>query len=418
MSEPLKPILDKIVVSGSLHIYISQSARGEFVMGGATDPYALYASRSTLDFKESLAGDLLELFPFLAKARILRQWAGIADMTPDFSPVMGLTPVGNYYIDAGWGTWGFKATPISGKTMATTVATGRPHPLIEASVSTVSHASTRLANAARLRSAIEREAPMKIMPCPLNGPRNITEFVCQGPVRKLPAPDAGPEAWADYAFLEDNLAGPVVEWWLHRADRLLVHRRARYPHRRDPAHLDGRGVHRRKAGCEECAPQPAVRPVIDRSRPVAFFFEGRRYEGFAGDTLAAALLANGVRTLARSFKYRRPRGIFGHGDLDAQALVQVGDEPNVPADRLLLRDGMPPVKGQNRSGSVRRDRGAWPGLLGRFMPVGFYYRSFFRPAGAWRVFEPILRRVRRSRYPRPAAHHVATTRNISSATSR
>ena len=131
VSEPLKPILDKIVVSGSLHIYISQSARGEFVMGGATDPYALYAARSTLDFKEALTGDLLELFPFLAKARIVRQWAGIADMTPDFSPVMGLTPIGNYYIDAGWGTWGFKATPISGKTMAATIATGVPDPLIE-----------------------------------------------------------------------------------------------------------------------------------------------------------------------------------------------------------------------------------------------------------------------------------------------
>lgn len=131
VSEPLKPILDKIVVSGSLHIYISQSARGEFVMGGATDPYALYAARSTLDFKEALTGDLLELFPFLAKARIVRQWAGIADMTPDFSPVMGLTPIENYYIDAGWGTWGFKATPISGKTMAATIATGVPDPLIE-----------------------------------------------------------------------------------------------------------------------------------------------------------------------------------------------------------------------------------------------------------------------------------------------
>jgi sarcosine oxidase, subunit beta len=131
VSEPLKPILDKIVVSGSLHVYISQSARGEFVMGGATDPYALYSSRPTLDFKESLIGDLLELFPFLAKARLLRQWAGIADMTPDFSPVMGLTPVENYFIDAGWGTWGFKATPVSGLTMAETVATGRPHSLID-----------------------------------------------------------------------------------------------------------------------------------------------------------------------------------------------------------------------------------------------------------------------------------------------
>ncbi|MDQ0395436.1 FAD-dependent oxidoreductase [Labrys monachus] len=124
VSEPVKPILDQIVVSGSLHVYISQSARGEMVMGGATDPYGLYSTRSTLDFKEGLMGHMLELFPFMAELRVLRQWAGMADMTPDFSPVMGLTPVENYYIDAGWGTWGFKATPVCGKRMAECVATG------------------------------------------------------------------------------------------------------------------------------------------------------------------------------------------------------------------------------------------------------------------------------------------------------
>jgi sarcosine oxidase subunit beta len=125
VSEPVKPILDQIVVSGSLHVYISQSARGEMVMGGATDPYGLYSTRSTLDFKESLMGHMLELFPFMSELKVLRQWAGTADMTPDFSPVMGLTPVENYYIDAGWGTWGFKATPVCGVRMAECVATGR-----------------------------------------------------------------------------------------------------------------------------------------------------------------------------------------------------------------------------------------------------------------------------------------------------
>ncbi len=131
VSEPVKPILDQIVVSGSLHVYISQSARGEMVMGGATDPYGLYSTRSTLDFKESLMGHMLELFPFMGELRILRQWAGMADMTPDFSPVMGLTPVENFYIDAGWGTWGFKATPVSGLRMAECVATGRQPELLK-----------------------------------------------------------------------------------------------------------------------------------------------------------------------------------------------------------------------------------------------------------------------------------------------
>lgn len=131
VSEPVKRVLDQIVVSGSLHVYISQSARGEMVMGGATDPYGLYSTRSTLDFKESLMGHMLELFPFMGELKILRQWAGMADMTPDFSPVMGLTPVENYYIDAGWGTWGFKATPVSGKRMAECVATGRQPDLLK-----------------------------------------------------------------------------------------------------------------------------------------------------------------------------------------------------------------------------------------------------------------------------------------------
>ncbi len=131
VSLPLKPWLDPIVVSGSLHVYIWQSARGEVVIGGATDPYALYANRSTLEFAEGTLLPVLELFPFLANVKMLRQWAGMCDMTPDFSPVMGVTPVENLYIDAGWGTWGFKATPVCGKRMAELIATGRTPDLLE-----------------------------------------------------------------------------------------------------------------------------------------------------------------------------------------------------------------------------------------------------------------------------------------------
>jgi sarcosine oxidase subunit beta len=131
VSVPLKPFLDQIVVSGSLHVYVSQSSRGELVMGGSTDPYGLYSTRSTLDFKEGLLGHMLELFPFLGDVKLVRQWAGMADMTPDFSPVMGLTPVQNYYIDSGWGTWGFKATPVCGKRMAETVATGKAPDILQ-----------------------------------------------------------------------------------------------------------------------------------------------------------------------------------------------------------------------------------------------------------------------------------------------
>ena len=131
VSLPLKPWLDPIVVSGSLHVYIWQSARGEVVIGGATDPYGLYANRSTLEFAEGTLLPVLELFPFLANVKMLRQWAGMCDMTPDFSPVMGVTPVENLYIDAGWGTWGFKATPVCGKRMAELIATGRTPELLQ-----------------------------------------------------------------------------------------------------------------------------------------------------------------------------------------------------------------------------------------------------------------------------------------------
>jgi sarcosine oxidase subunit beta len=131
VSEPVKPWLDPVIVSGSLHVYVSQSARGELVMGASLDPYELHSTRSTLDFAESLSSHMLELFPFLSDVNVNRQWAGMADMTPDFAPIMGKTPVQGFYLDSGWGTWGFKATPVCGKTMSHTVATDTAHPLIE-----------------------------------------------------------------------------------------------------------------------------------------------------------------------------------------------------------------------------------------------------------------------------------------------
>jgi sarcosine oxidase subunit beta len=131
VSQPIKPFLDPIIVSGSLHVYISQSARGELVMGASTDPYGVYQNRTTLEFKELLMAHILELFPQLAAVKVLRQWGGMADMTPDFSPIMGETPLGSYYIDAGWGTWGFKATPVCGKRNAEMLASGRVPDLLK-----------------------------------------------------------------------------------------------------------------------------------------------------------------------------------------------------------------------------------------------------------------------------------------------
>ena len=131
VTEPVKPFLDTIVVSGSLHVYLSQSSRGELVMGASVDPAVLHSTRSSFEFVEGLADRIIDLFPFTARLRINRQWAGMSDMTPDFAPIMGTTPLPGFYLDAGWGTWGFKATPISGSTMADTVANDRNHELIQ-----------------------------------------------------------------------------------------------------------------------------------------------------------------------------------------------------------------------------------------------------------------------------------------------
>ncbi len=131
VTQPLKPFLDPMVSSTALHCYVSQTARGEIVIGGGSDPYELYSTRSTLDLKESLIGHAVEMFPFLSEVRLMRQWAGMTDMTPDYSPVMGASPLKNYWLDAGWGTWGFKATPVSGKYMAETVAKQKAPAMIQ-----------------------------------------------------------------------------------------------------------------------------------------------------------------------------------------------------------------------------------------------------------------------------------------------
>ncbi len=129
---------------------------------------------------------------------------------------------------------------------------------------------------------------------------------------------------------------------------------------------------------------------IDRKREIRFTFEGEPYTGYAGDTVASALAANGRWILSRSFKYRRPRGVLTMAGQDANTLVQLPNEPNVLADRLPVTDGLT-VMGQNYDGSLDNDRGAVMGLFSKFLPVGFYYKTFFRPAGAWKRWEPIIR---------------------------
>jgi len=129
VSEPVKPILHTVVMAGHVHVYLSQSDKGELVIGAARDSYLSYAQRGSFHLIEEQLRALIELFPVFSRLRMMRQWAGIVDCAPDASPIVGLTPVRNLYVNCGWGTGGFKATPGSGWVFAHTIAHDAPHPL-------------------------------------------------------------------------------------------------------------------------------------------------------------------------------------------------------------------------------------------------------------------------------------------------
>jgi sarcosine oxidase subunit beta len=131
VTEPIKPVLDTVVVSPSIHVYVSQSDRGELVIGGGADVYHSYMQRGSLATTEAVITSLLELFPSFSRLRLMRQWGGVVDISPDTSPIIGKTPIENLYISCGWGTGGYKAIPAGGETLAYTIAHDKPHPLIE-----------------------------------------------------------------------------------------------------------------------------------------------------------------------------------------------------------------------------------------------------------------------------------------------
>jgi len=129
VSEPLKPVFDATILSPSAGIYISQSDKGEMIMGGGLDMYPSYAQRGNIATLEGVIAGVIEIFPRLSRVKLMRQWAGIVDIVHDSSPIIGLTPVKGLYINCGFGTGGFKATPAGGWTLAHTVAHNRPHRL-------------------------------------------------------------------------------------------------------------------------------------------------------------------------------------------------------------------------------------------------------------------------------------------------
>jgi sarcosine oxidase subunit beta len=130
VSEPVKPVFPCVVMSNTIHAYISQSDKGELVIGAGTDAYVSYSQTGGLHIATHTVDAIGELFPMFRRMKMLRNWGGIVDVTPDRSPIMGLTPVKGLYVNCGWGTGGFKATPGSGHVFAATIAKDEPHPYL------------------------------------------------------------------------------------------------------------------------------------------------------------------------------------------------------------------------------------------------------------------------------------------------
>jgi sarcosine oxidase subunit beta len=131
VTEPVKPRLDTVVISPGTGVYVSQSDKGEMVIGGSLDLFASYAQRGSFAVMQSVIAGTLAMFPSFSRLRLMRHWAGIVDVVHDSSPIIGPTPVPGLYINCGWGTGGFKAIPVGGWTLAHVLANGRNHELAE-----------------------------------------------------------------------------------------------------------------------------------------------------------------------------------------------------------------------------------------------------------------------------------------------
>ncbi len=131
VSEPIKPLLNHVVISPGTGVYINQTQKGELVIGGVLDLYHSYGQRGNFPTIEKVVTAAVEMFPIFGQLRLMRHWAGIVDIVPDSSPILGATPIDNLFINCGWGTGGFKTIPAGGLMLAHSLATGRQHPLAE-----------------------------------------------------------------------------------------------------------------------------------------------------------------------------------------------------------------------------------------------------------------------------------------------
>ena len=385
MSELLEPVHPTVVMSNAVHVYVSQAHKGELVMGAGVDTYNGYGQRGAFHVIERQMAAAVELFPIFARAHVLRTWAGVVDTTPDASPIVGETPVENLYVNCGWGTGGFKATPGIGAVMAELLDTGRgARAGRRTSDWTGSPAGASSTNTAPPRWRTEA-ADMMLITCPECGPRNENEFHYGGqahvglPGRRRRDADRV-EQWAEYLFVRDNPKGAFAERWVHSAGC-----RRWFNAIRDTATYEFLAVYASGEPAphlHQAAPPggPAMTPTrlptggrIDRNTLLDITFDGAALPAHPGDTLASALLAADHRIVAHSVQLGRPRGITSAGAEEPTALVQIErpfPEPMLTATTVEAVDGLAAssISGRGRlaaRGRSRRVRRGAPSLRGR-----------------------------------------------------
>ena len=220
----MEPFLDYVIVSANLHVYVNQTDKGELVIGSEIDPYQTYCDTLDIPTLEQMATYTLELFPQLHGLRILRQWAGVCDMTPDYAPIIGpALELNNFFMDVGWGTWGFKAGPIGGYCLAETIASGKPATLIEPSLPRVLPRASCWEKKLRHRSRNKS----KCGGIALKAPQGVEYFLCSFvemsgiPKAKLVPASAIDDMVAEGAGFAGFAAGDVGQG-PHSADLVLV----------------------------------------------------------------------------------------------------------------------------------------------------------------------------------------------------
>ena len=415
VSEPVKPMMPCVVMSNTIHAYMSQSDKGELVIGAGTDAYMSYSQTGGLHIANHTLEAICELFPAVRRMRMLRNWGGIVDVTPDRSPIIGE--------DAGSGA--VRQLRLGHRRLQGDAGLGpcvRAHdrPRRAASARRALHASTAFAPAGSSTKPPPRrsriEPAMLLIDCPYCGmARPEIEFAYGGEAhiarRRRSERALSDEEWANFLYFRSNPKGVLAERWRHAhgcgrffnclrdtlSDKILAVYKAGEP--------------RPDAPSERAGPARMSQPFrlagvgsIDRSRPLVFTFDGLDYQGYAGDTLASALIANGVHLIGRSFKYHRPRGILYRRRRGAERACQPSTRgpgrvtPNLRATQIELYDGLN-ASSQNRWPSLTFDLGAVNDLFSPLFGAGFYYKTFMGPNlfgknWAWtRVYEPMIRRA-------------------------